>query len=285
MWNRISNSWELVKASMGVLRADKELLLFPLASTVATIIVMIAFAVPMFLANVFDNVADTGDPGVAGYVIAFLFYLTMYFVVIFANTALVGAALIRLEGGDPTLQDGINIAMKRVDKIFGYAIIAATVGMILRYIREKGGLAGAIFSWMGDVAWNLATFLVVPVLVAENIGPLDAVKRSARLLKDTWGEQIAGNFSIGLVFFLIGFAAVVVVGVPVIALVALTESVIVVVLGVALVVLVIAVVSLVGTTINGIYTAALYRYATNNAVDAQFFPPGLIEDAFKPKRG
>ncbi len=285
MWSRISNSWELVKASAAVLRADKELLLFPLASTLATIMVMIVFAVPMFLANVFDNVADSGDPGVAGYVIAFLFYVTMYFVVIFANTALVGAALIRLNGGDPTLRDGINIAMARVDKILGYAIIAATVGMVLRYIREKGGIIGQIFAWVGDVAWNLATYLVVPVLVSEDIGPIEAVKRSTRLLKDTWGEQVVGNFSIGLVFFLIGLAAVLLVGIPVIALAALTESVIVVVLGVGLVVLVIAVVALVGSTLNGIYTAALYRYATQSAVDTQFFPPGLIEGAFKPKRG
>lgn len=283
MWQRLENSWELVKASFAVLRADKELILFPLVSTVATLLVMIVFAIPMALANVFDKVANSGDPGPVGYVVAFLFYLTMYFVVIFANTALVGAALIRLNGGDPTFNDGLRIAMERVDKILGYAIIAATVGMILRYIREKGGIVGQIFAFLGDIAWGLATYLVVPVLVAENIGPIDAVKRSGSLLKKTWGEQIAGNFSIGLVFGLIGLAAAIVIGVPVIGLAIASGSVIAVVLGIAIVVLVIAVISLVGSTLNGIYTAALYRYAVSGETDTRFFRPGLIEGAFRPK--
>lgn len=283
MWHRLENSWELVKASFAVLRADKELILFPLVSTLATVLVMIVFAIPMLLANVFDNVANNGDPGPVGYVVAFLFYLTMYFVVIFANTALVGAALIRLDGGDPTFSDGLRIAMERVDKILGYAIIAATVGMILRYIREKGGIVGQIFAFLGDIAWSLATYLVVPVLVAENIGPVDAVKRSGSLLKKTWGEQIVGNFSIGLVFGLIGLAVAIVIGVPVIALAVASGSVVAVVLGIALVVLLIAAISLVGSTLNGIYTAALYRYAVSGETDTRFFRPGLIEGAFRAK--
>ena len=130
MWQRLQNSWELAKASFAVLRADKELLLFPLASAVATLLIMIAFAIPMAAVGVFENLSNNGEPGALGYVLGFLFYLVMYFVTIFANSALVGAAMIRLDGGDPTLKDGIDIAMKHPNNIFGYAIIAATVGMV-----------------------------------------------------------------------------------------------------------------------------------------------------------
>ena len=283
MFERLSRSWELVKASYAVLRADKELLLFPLASFVATVAVMIVFAVPMALAGVFGDMANNGNPGPVGYVIAFLFYVVMYFVVIFANSALVGAAMIRLKGGDPTLRDGITIAMEHVGQILGYAVIAATVGMILRALRERGGLAGQIVAWLGDLAWNLATYLVVPVLVVENVGPVEAIQRSAALLKRTWGEQLIGNFSIGLIFGLLTLAAAIVIGGPVLLLAAATGSVILVALGVAVIVLIIAGLSLVGAALNGIYVAALYRYAVEGQVNTSYFPTELIEGAFRRK--
>ena len=285
MWQRLQNSWELAKASFEVLKADKELVLFPLASTLATLAIMIVFAVPMVVAGIFDRVADSGDPGVAGYVVAFVFYVVMYTVVIFANSALVGAAMIRLEGGDPTLRDGFNIAMQHVGQIVGYALIAATVGMLFRWLRERGGLAGQIVAWLGNMAWNLATYLVVPVLVVENIGPVEAIKRSASLLKRTWGEQIVGDFSIGLVFGLIGLAAFIVIGLPVLAVAFLSGSVVLIALGIALVVLLMAAISLIGSTLNGIYVAALYRYAVAGEINDSFFSPEMVQGAFKPKRG
>jgi hypothetical protein len=283
MFERLSRSWELVKASYAVLRADKELLLFPLASFAATVAVMIVFAVPMAMAGILDRVASHGNPGVAGYVVAFLFYVVMYTVVIFANSALVGAAMIRLRGGDPTLRDGITIALEHIGQILGYAVIAATVGVLLRALRERGGLGGLIVSWLGEMAWNLATYLVVPVLVVENVGPVEAIQRSASLLKRTWGEQIVGGFSIGLIFGLLTLVAVFAIGVPVLMLAAATGSVIVVALGVAVIVLVVAGLSLVGTTLNGIYVAALYRYAVEGQVGTSYFPADLIEGAFRQK--
>lgn len=161
MFRRISNSWHLVKASWSVLRSDKELILFPIASFFASIIVLLTFAVPTLLADVFDSA--TGIP-VLGYVIGFLFYAVMYFVVIFFNTALIGATMIRLKGGDPTLGDGLRIATEHIGDILGYAFISATVGMILQAIAERGILGQLVSSFLG-FTWGVITFLVIPVLV------------------------------------------------------------------------------------------------------------------------
>ena len=54
MFTRLSNSWELVKASWGVLRADKELVVFPIVSGITSLIVLITFAVPLFLSGLFE---------------------------------------------------------------------------------------------------------------------------------------------------------------------------------------------------------------------------------------
>jgi len=117
----------------------------------------------------------------------------------------------------------------------------------------------------------------------ENIGPIEAIRRSTDLLKRTWGEQIVGNFSIGLVFGLLTLAAILLVGVPLIALAAATGSVVIMVLAIAIVVLLVAAISLIGSALNGIYVAALYRFATENAVVDQYFSPELVQGAFRPK--
>ncbi|MBN1679795.1 MAG: hypothetical protein JW966_05855 [Anaerolineae bacterium] len=283
MFSRISSSWELVKASYRVLRADKELIVFPIVSALGTLAVMITFAVPMLLAGLFDSATNDGL-GVAHYAVAFLFYLTMYFVVIFSNTALVGAAMIRLRGGDPTLADGFKIAMDHVPQIFGYAMISATVGVVLRVLQERGGIVGQIVAWIGNLAWNVVTYLVIPVLVVENVGPVEAIKRSGSLLKRTWGEQIIGNFSIGLVFGLLSLAVIVVFGLPAILFAAATGSVVLIVLAVALIVMIVIGLNLISSTLQGIYVAALYRYAVEGVVDENYFPPELVEGAFRKKK-
>ena len=281
MFQRLSNSWELVKASWRVLLADKELMVFPLVAFLASIVVLITFAVPTVLAGVLDSAVASGELSIFSYIVAFLFYAVMYFVTIFFNSALVGAAMIRLEGGDPTVRDGFRIAFSKIGTIFGYAIIAATVGTILRAISERSGAIGRIVVSLIGFVWNIATFLVVPVLVVENVGPLDAVKRSGRLLKETWGEQIAGNLSVGFIFGLITFL-VILAGIPVVILAVMSGSVGLIVTAVVVVILLIMLISLVSSTLSGIYTAAVYRYATTGDTGG-YFDADMVKGAFKLK--
>jgi hypothetical protein len=282
VFERISNSWALVKASAAVLRADKELLVFPIVSAALSLLVAATFAVPLILAGIFDSAVleASGFPAI-GWVIGFLFYVVQYFVIFFCNTALVGAALIRLRGGDPTVGDGFRIAASRFGVILGYAVIAATVGMVLRAISERSGTLGRIVVSLVGLAWNLATYLVVPVLAVENVGPIDAVKRSAGYLRKTWGEQLVGNFGIGLVFGLIGFAALLSGGLLFVGA-AMTESAVLMLLVGGLVVLALVFLSLISSALGGVYAAAVYRYAAEGETGT-FFTPAMVQHAFKSK--
>ena len=211
MFERLSRSWQLVKASGAVLKQDKELLLFPLISSISTLLVLACFAVPVIGLGALDGLTGRGDGVIstAAYLIAFLFYLSQYFVIFFFNAALVGAAMIRLNGGNPTLGDGLRIASSKAGSILGYAFIAATVGMILRATQERVGFIGKIIVGILGAGWTLATYMVVPVLVTRDVGPVDAVKESAMLLKKTWGENIAGQAGLGLAFGLIQFGIII----------------------------------------------------------------------------
>ncbi len=284
MFKRFSRSWDLVKASASVLAKDKELLVFPLLSGICSLIVLAAFVLPAFGLGALDGLGN-GDVGagvhVGAYVLGFLFYLVQYFVIFFFNSALVGAALIRLEGGDPILRDGLRIASSKIVPILGYAAIAATVGLLLRAVQERAGWLGRIVGGFLGVAWTVASFLVVPVLVTRNIGPIDAVRESAMLLKNTWGENLIGRGGVGLIFGFV-FAALIFIGVG--AIVAASSSGSSVLIGsvVALFVVALLLAGLVQAALSGIYSAALYRHAVGEN-QTEGFSGALLEQAFSEK--
>jgi Family of unknown function (DUF6159) len=283
MFEKFARSWQLIKASADVLRQDKELLVFPAVSALAALMVVATFVLPLFglldMKALGDNTEST-PPWL--YLWVFLFYLVQYFVMFFFNTALVGAAMIRLEGGDPTVADGLRIARSKIGVILGYAAIAATVGMVLRAIEQRAGLIGRWVTGLIGAAWTVVSFLTVPVLVMRDVGPLDAVKESARLLKQTWGENIIGQGGVGLVFGLIQFLvimATVAASVFMFAGEHVTLGFIVAGIGVIAMMLV----ALVQAALSGIYSAALYRHAAGLAPSPGFAGP-LLEQAFAAKK-
>ena len=280
MFDKLSNSWRLVKASAAVLMADKELMIFPVISAIGALIVSLTFAFPLFLSGFFESVLG-GAGQIVGIVVLFIFYIVQYFVIFFCNTALVGAALIRLNGGDPTVGDGFRIALKHAPSILGYAAISATVGMILRWLSERGGWIARIVVSLIGFAWNIATYLVVPVLVVEEVGPVEAIKRSAGLLRKTWGEQLVGNFGIGTVFGLITFLMVILM-IPAIILAAALQNVVLIIGVIVLFVMGFILLGLVNSALSGIYAAAVYNYAANGKT-GEFFDPDIIKHAFRTK--
>jgi hypothetical protein len=284
MFERISRSWGLVKASGSVLMQDKELLVFPLISSIAAIIVGACFIVPMIGMGALDGLSggDNAAISIGTYIVAFLFYTSQYFVIFFFNAALVGAAMIRLNGGNPTVSDGLNVAMSKIGSILGYALIAATVGMILRAIQERVGFLGKIIVGLLGVGWTMATYLVVPVLVARDVGPVEAVKESASLLKKTWGENVIGQAGLGAAFGLITFA-VIGCGIFLVVAAAFTGSVTVIVLAVVIAILAVIATALIHSALAGIYAAALYRYATDGS-GTLGFDSKVLEGAFSPKK-
>ena len=281
MFAKFARSWSLVKASAGVLRQDKELLVFPAISVVASLIVMASFILPLFGLLDFKAMEQGEREPMWLYAWVFLFYLAQYFVIFYLNTALVGAAIIRLKGGDPTVADGLNIAWSKRGTILVYALIAATVGMILRAIEERAGVIGKWVAGLLGAAWTVITFMTVPILVSRDIGPVDAVKESALLLKKTWGENLIGQGGVGIVFGLLQFLVIALMVVALIA-VAATKSVALIVTVVAIGVFAMMALALIQAALSGIYSAALYRHAMGE--ETLGMDRALLDAAFAAKR-
>jgi hypothetical protein len=213
--------------------------------------------------------------------VSFAFYFVQYGVVIFFNVALASAAMIRLGGGNPTLGDGMRAAMGKLPSIIGYALVAATVGMILRAVQERLGFVGRLVGGFLGFGWTVATFLVVPVLAAQDIGPVDAVKRSTSLLKQTWGENLVGNAGIGLAGGLLMFCLIFISGALFFGAIATHSVALMVTVGFAAVIGLVAL-TLFQSALHGVYSAALYRFASEGD-PGQGFDRALLESAFRQK--
>lgn len=281
MLEKISNSWVLFKTSLKILSSDKELLVFPILSAIGTFIITASFILPWIFATGLDFAfLDKVQPFT--FVVLFLFYVLQYSVVFLANTALVGAASIRLNGGDPTIKDGLRIAFSRFGPIIGYALIAATVGMILSMLSNKSkGLGRMVVSIIG-FAWTVATYLVVPVLALEGVGPIQAIKRSVQLLRQTWGEQITGNLGLGAVFTIVDLLLFIIF-IPLMILSAVNEVWIAAGILLFLFIVALTLSGLLKSSLNGIYSAAVYQYATTGQTNPSF-DQAMIRNAFQQQR-
>ena len=281
---KISRSWELVKQSFALLRADKELMLFPVLSSLACLLVtaLITGSGALVLFPAVKETVASGqhwDPRQSPVFVIGMFtlYVANYFVMVFFNVALVGVANSRLMGGAWTFRDGMALAWERKFTILQWAVVAATMGMILRNLEERFGLLGRIIIRFIGIAWSLACYFVIPVLAFEDLTPIDAVKRSAKLFRDTWGEKVVGGVSIGLIFFLLALP-----GIGLFIATMILGNAYAVAAGFAVMFLYLLLLSVVSSTVQGIFNAALYRYACFKDVPAAFSQE-LVTGAFQPK--
>jgi hypothetical protein len=282
--DRILRSWDLLRQSFAILISDMELLWLPIYSGIATgAASLLLFSggllvflpqVQTFLDNRFNHPRLTADPAMWAWI--FLFYVVNYFIVVFFNVALVATAGDRLAGGRSTVNDGLRLAWQRKGKILQWAILAATVGLVLRALERRMGRLMRITAGIIGIAWTLACYFVVPVLAIENLGPVEALSRSAELFRQTWGEELTGGFSFGLIFMPFGLPAVV--------LVIFCRN-----LGQAAMLgaLVLAVIywlllSVVSSAVHGIFVAALYHYARTKQAAGGFSLDDL-STAWRPR--
>jgi len=268
-----SNSVRIVKDSFGVLKDHKKLVVFPIVSGILSIILIAAIMVPGYLVSKTPD----GTPGGLFYVFLFVFYVLASFVVIFFNTGLIYCSRVALGGGEPSVGDGLSCAARHLPRITGWALISATVGIVLRMIRDRGGIIGNILAGLVAVAWNVITFFVIPVMIFEERGVIDSIKESAAIFKKTWGENLMARFSVGLVFFLLGL-----IGVLPAAAVVLTGNTPVIVTVWLVVFVYFMALAVISGALNGVLATVLYGYATNGLVPAEF-DAETISSAFAPK--
>ncbi len=285
MAGRFATSWDLFKASLAVLKSDKELTVIPIVSAACSLAVVAVMGAGLYLtarpqtgvtireaSGTAESTQYTAGP--LTYVVGVVGYIVLAFVVTFFTAVLVAGAYQRLTGEDPTLSTALSAASKRLPQILLWSLVVATVGQILNAVKERAGFLGDFVANLVGAAWDIVTWLAVPIIVVEGTGPLDSLKKAAGLFRKTWGENLIAQGGFGLA----GLALVVpglVIGVGIIMLLPLV--------GIVLLVAYIALVSVLLSTLSGIYRTALYLYASTGEAPS-FFDQAQMAAAFEPNR-
>ena len=266
--DRITRSFQLVRQSYRILMRDSELMFLPFIGGLITLAVGFSF----FL--VFRPETTSDEIGADEIVPFFIFYVFAYAIGLFFQAAVVAGATERLRGGDPTMRSAMAAAWRRRGSIAIWAVVAATVGTILNAIHERAGWLGKIVTAIFGVAWSLATFFIVPVLVLEEQSIGDSFQRSWAVFKKTWGEAVIGRGGLGIAAFVAWVVLFLVVislaGIglePVAFIVAFTGAITLMMFFAAL---------------QGVYVASLYRFATAGQ-DTAGYDHDLLANAFVQK--
>ena len=275
---KFATSRGLAASSLDVLKKDKILAVIPLASAITSIVIVALFSGVAFFSlehvvnpapgqNEFSATPLTWAVGIVGLIVV---TVTAQF---FAATLIAGANE-RLDGGDPTLGSAMSKAFSRGGPIVGWSLLNATVGVVLQQIRERAGFLGAFVAFLGGAAWNIVTWLVLPVIIVEGLGPIAAVKRSVALLKQTWGENLIAQAGLGLISLLLMLP-----GIAVFALVSFAIPFI----GIPLMLIWIFAIASFMSALGAVYRTALYRFAVGLPAGGTFTDAQLTA-AFTTKK-
>jgi hypothetical protein len=282
-FERLRRGWRLAKMAFGVLWDDKRLLWFPFISFLCLLLVLATFLLPLLASQDFRNLMNQGNgqnfknatSNILYYAVLFAFYVCSYFVIIFFNSALVACVILRFNGEDATPDDGLRAAFSRLPQIFMWALVSATVGLVLKIISDRSEKLGKIVADLLGTAWGIMTYFVVPVLVVEKTGPFKAIKRSCSVLRKTWGESFAADFGIGFILFLL----LLVCFIP--AIVGGLLGWPAVLIGTVISLVLVFLLCLVSSAVHVIIVAALYQYAAMKQTPSEYFKEGTLRNAFR----
>jgi hypothetical protein len=258
--DRFGRTWQLFKESFAVLAGDAEILVFPVCSGISLLLLGATFLIPLYRDGTLQAVAHHKGKW-DDYAVLFCWYYLNFFVGIFFNSALMGCANIRLSGGQPTVSAGFRMAVSRLGPIALWALVAASVGLVLSTMRDRRNKLLSIMAAGLSLAWSLITYMIVPVLLFEDRGVFSSMHRSEQLFRSHWGEQVAGGFGFGLLTTLLSIPAV---------LLALGCWRIDPIAGIILAGVYLLILATVTSAVRGVFTVALYRYATAGSAPSGF---------------
>ncbi len=246
----------ILRASLHLFQQDRHMIWLPVMAAFTSLLAFAVVTVPLVLA--------VGHTPVLVFVALLCGSVVANAATVVFNVALVFAATDRIEGRAPTIGGSLAQAWTRKGVIFRWALLAAVVGTTIRAVESRLGVLGRVIGILGGLAWAVATFLVIPVLAFENVGPIEALKRSSSVLKARFGTVARGGIRFGLLFA----------GLTIVALLLFALGVVITMKHVYVIGVPVAAIGLLGAIGVGMYSSAagmymrtiLYRFATDQPI-------------------
>lgn len=274
---------QILSASWTLLKRDRSLVVLPVLGTFFASVAYLAFFVPGLILQISSHHSHYF---VYPFVIVGGFFASV--IGIFFQAALIAGAYQRADGYDPTVGGALAVAWRMRRQVLGWAVFTSSVGAVVRIVEQRLGIFGRLLGFLGGIAWAVATFFAVPAIVAEGLGPVEALKRSAHTIRETWGTSVRTTLRFGVLGFVLTIVPLLVTIGGVVVLVTSWNSssnagvaagLLVAVVGFLALVGLGAVLSAVGTYAR----AMIYRWTTGKPVPG--IDPALFAGAFAARRG
>lgn len=165
----------------------------------------------------------TGDGGVLAAAVSLLLlvvYLTLWNACIGAMMYCV-VQVARDNDGEATIANGFAATLRVVPQLIGWSIVAAIVGSVVRAVAEWirpdrmfsiGGFERRAAARALESGWSVYGMFALCYVVLEQDGPLTAMRRSGELVRSVWGRTVIGEFTYGLLSFLLALPGILLVG-------------------------------------------------------------------------
>lgn len=284
---KLKASWRLFTQSLNLLKQDKEIMLFPVVSSLLVIVITFVFTIGLvFLLPLTGFTETNSNPSVAQEVVfysfVFVYYVLVFFVTTFFKVGLTALVYERINGGNLNFTEGLNRASTITGKIFLWSLITSTVGLILKIISDKSKLLGKLVASLLGAAWNIVTLFIAPTLLLEDVSVWKSIGRSAEVFKQTWGETLILTVSFGFVTSLFVLVDIILFGLLafIVASAGLGSTGLIIVA--IPFVLSLVVISIISSSLNEIFKVTLYSYARFGVI-AEGFSPELIVGAVTSK--
>jgi len=268
--DKLKRSWLLTRITLRIVFThDRELLVFPL---VTGLLVVGASLTSTFVVSKSASIVSVRmhtDPGIFSAVLLLLLLTNTLFGMCITHTTRV-----RLEGGDASLWQSLKFGLRNYHRALAWMMCSLAAASLLTSLRKSSNKVGVLGRWLLrpiasllEVAWGIAKLLVIPAIVYEGHGPIDALRASVQAIKRTWGEALTrhlGFRAISNVLYFIGIlAALVAAFVPPAGSTAQL-------IGFQVVIAYFTAVIVLFHLVNTVFNTALYHYATRGEAGLGF---------------
>jgi hypothetical protein len=289
--------------SLQVVRQNQKLLLFPIVTSVCSVVMLLFFFAPALLYPSGHALRELAHWQTLGHQLGLDFggrrpavhpngifygylavaYLVSMFTATFFNAAFYHEIMKALAGQPVSVRSGLAFAWSRVRSILMWSLLAGVVGLIIKALEERFGWVGRLVMRFVGVVWSVASVFAIPVLVREgSTNPITTLRQSAAVLRKTWGESLAGYVGltvgswimlVGSLLFLAGAVAVTV----------MLHSPVPILLAILVwLVAMFTLAYLVGVA-GHVYRCALYVYASEGVIPAPYSAE-MMDAAWKVKK-
>jgi hypothetical protein len=177
----------LVSKSYQLVVADPTMLGVVFVGGLASSLVFASIAVPVWLVSDVDLTLSTAD--LSTYLVYAAAGWASAFVGLVFSGAVVAAGIARLDGRPISATQALRVAAGRWRQLAAWAATTTLVSLF-DMVTRRFGVAGAVARLITEVAWALATMLVLPVILVEGKMPVAAIRESAHLVKRQLGFTV-----------------------------------------------------------------------------------------------